>query len=236
MSIESLGSGVYALFDAESGECLYVGISTEINRRYHQHINLLKRKKHLREDFIFWWIDHGENESSIEFKILENCPEELLNEREIFWFHNLNPKFYGKEPSENESWRHSEETKEKIKQSSRTLAKREIEERGGKYCEERRREVFTHACEYCKLKFDSPKPQQSFCSVSCSAKNSSLYDTSSLEEEIVLFYNEGMSCRAIARKLLGVNDHKKVTKILSRKGIEIKRRSGKNASEWKYES
>lgn len=108
--------GIYGIFDNSNDECLYIGQTLDINLRWKQHLKLLKSKKHPRKDFAEWY-HSGNNSDLIDFRVLEECKKDELNDFEIKWFNLLLPKYYGKKPSINESWRHSEETKNKIRDS-----------------------------------------------------------------------------------------------------------------------
>lgn len=110
--------GIYGIFNRINDECLYVGQTLDIDLRWKQHLKLLKSKKHPRKDFVEWY--HIDNNSDlIDFKVLEECNKNKLNDLEIKWFNSLLPKYYGKKPSNKEIWEHSDETKNKISESLR---------------------------------------------------------------------------------------------------------------------
>lgn len=110
-------AGIYSI-SSLGGECLYVGQSRYIKIRWRNHLKSLRSGKHPRKDFISWFEEHGSDGRGMVFKILESLPhdaaDDLLNEREIHWFNELLPKFYGKKPSTNERWKLSAETKKKL--------------------------------------------------------------------------------------------------------------------------
>lgn len=176
--------GIYGFFDKETEECLYVGLSKNIEERFKQHLKLLRGKRH-NEDFIQWWINNNETPSAFEFKILEVCEKHLLNKKEIYWFNELKPKFYGKSPSENEKWKHSVETKAKISESSQKQRLGKIRSEG-------------LICKNCKTRFYPTKNRKrTFCAVSCRRENENRrFDKIALQSK----YESGMSLKDIAKE------------------------------------
>ena len=112
-----MATGVYGIFDSTSNECLYVGQAKDIEVRWSGHIKKLKQGKHLRAGFNDWFTEHNFDVSFLDFRILEECENDdrTKNLLEIKWFNLLQPKFYGKRPSVNKKWEHSDETRKKIK-------------------------------------------------------------------------------------------------------------------------
>lgn len=98
--------GIYGIFDSETDECLYVGQSVNIERRWEQHKHSLQSKKHVRKDFVEWYHQNGAKKELITFRILEECSptHDELNRLEINYFNSLKPKFFGVKPSENLKW------------------------------------------------------------------------------------------------------------------------------------
>lgn len=195
--------GIYGIFDSENGECLYIGQSVRIPERWQDHIKNLKNGSHRREDFIEWFKDKGQKESALSFKILEETDEsnDSLNRAEIKWFNKLKPRFYGKKPSMNEIWEHSEETKGKISTSVRKY----IVSSGGTI-----RSDLPITCPTCKKEFIPPKANRTYCSVDCidmtkthDKANRTLGFTprSDLDEEkIEKLYKDGYSLAELAKK------------------------------------
>lgn len=148
--------GVYGIFDAETDECLYVGQSVRIPERWQEHLKRLRNGSHKREDFVEWFKKRGQEESALTFKILEETDEsdESLNRAEIRWFNELKPQFYGKKPSMNERWEHSEETRRKISEARREDGELFIFE-------------IERFCPTCDKKFFSKYPDTTYCSVDC---------------------------------------------------------------------
>jgi hypothetical protein len=110
--------GIYGIFDARDGSCLYVGQSKIIEERWKGHLNRLRLGKHLRSEFNDHFLEIEKDESLLDFRILEECEDldEVKNHLEMKWFSLLAPRFYGKKPTLNGKWTHSEETKTKIGQ------------------------------------------------------------------------------------------------------------------------
>lgn len=127
--------GIYGIFDSKTKECLYVGQSTNIVKRWMKHKNKLMNETH-RKDFVEWFKNKNNDLNSIKFIILEEIIfseenkvedffnsglemnlEEKLNKTEIKWFNLLHPRFYGKVPSLNEKWKHSENSRNNISES-----------------------------------------------------------------------------------------------------------------------
>lgn len=114
--------GVYSIFNAETDECLYVGLSKDIEDRWQSHLKNLQNKRHPRKDFVEWYHTNGAKPELIVFRILEECNNDdfILNTLEIKWFKELSPKYYGQIPSLKNRWTHSEETRKKIGDSNST--------------------------------------------------------------------------------------------------------------------
>ena len=80
-------TGIYSIKNTKDGK-VYVGLSTKIETRFHFHRRRLRNGKHKNEHLQSAWNKHGEE--SFEFGIIEECSEEMLNDREIFWIAQLN--------------------------------------------------------------------------------------------------------------------------------------------------
>lgn len=109
--------GVYGIFDRRDGSCLYVGQSKTIAQRWRQHVTKLKNKrKSALDDFVDWYHENGASEEILDFRILEECVNDdyTKNFLEAKWTYELGPRFKGKNPSMNETWEHSDETKAAI--------------------------------------------------------------------------------------------------------------------------
>lgn len=208
--------GIYGIFDNETDECLYVGMSKNIEERWKQHIKLLRNKKHKRKDFVEWFHAHGAVEELLSFKTLEEseCDESVLNLAEIKWFNELKPKYYGKKPSLNEKWEHSEETKRKI-----GMACSEKEPWNKKNKGTLSPVSYDFICLGCGKKGKSIKPQQKFCSKTCVHEKKAREKAEEYNYEYIydLYWNQRLSRPELAKKL-GVG-RTTALKIMKRLGI-----------------
>jgi hypothetical protein len=104
--------GIYALI-SEDDECLWIGQSVNVEKRYKRHLALLRTNQH-RIKFLKWFEENERNESAVKIRLLEECDPEFLNEREGYWFKVLPPLFYGQLPSQSRKWFLSDEAKANI--------------------------------------------------------------------------------------------------------------------------
>ena len=68
--------GIYGWFDKETGQCLYVGQSSNIEKRKKSHLKSLKSRKHSRKDFSEYY-HQKDNKEDIYLKILEETKNDL---------------------------------------------------------------------------------------------------------------------------------------------------------------
>lgn len=110
--------GVYGVFDAFTGECLYVGQSKNVECRLQHHMAALARHAHIRTEFDQWFREHGDDPHSLESRLLERCEDtdDAKNFAECKWFSILRPRFYGVKPSMDYRWGMSDETRSKIRE------------------------------------------------------------------------------------------------------------------------
>jgi len=194
--------GIYGIFDAHNNECLYVGLSKNIEQRWKSHLKELKSKSHKRKDFVEWYHSNGAVPDLIVLRVLEECEYDngILNVLEIKWFNKMSPKYYGKKPSLNEKWKHSEETKIKIANS---LYK------GGKR--------ITKSC-VCGSQFTT-KIDSSMC-LECSLESQKKEFEKKYKKIIIKkFINENKSARTISKEL-GLSK-RKVTAFLKHEGFAL---------------
>lgn len=180
--------GIYGIFDSKTDECLYVGLSKNIEQRWSSHLKELKSKRHKRQDFVEWYHSNGAVKELLSFKILEECEydETVLNLLEIKWFNEMSPKYFGKKPSLDEKWEHSEETKNKIREArakeliySNALMLRDL------------------LCPGCNKIFHSKNRNVIYCSRSCRTElENNRFDKQELTDK----YNSGMSLHDLAKE------------------------------------
>jgi hypothetical protein len=112
--------GIYGIFSLKSSDCLYVGKTTNFSNRVESHKTYLRNEKHSCKGLQFWYNQQNTSNISaiVEFRVLELVKEDplLLSQREIFWFNDLKPKFWGIEPFIEFKWKVSPEVRKKIYQ------------------------------------------------------------------------------------------------------------------------
>lgn len=215
--------GIYSIFSVETGECLYVGMSSvSIEKRFKQHLKKLRNKSHPRIDFVEWYHNNGSDPKNIDFRILEECKNDskILNTLEIKWFNLLSPKYFGKKPSLNEKWEHSEETKEKIRKSNYLFLGKEYVKKFCKFCEKEitknsAKKFCSKECSYkasrkpdkicviCSNSFSYNRERKT-CSNECSAKLRKKERTKlniSKENLYEMYYNKSMTFTDITKEL-----------------------------------
>ena len=79
--------GIYMIINLING-MKYVGSSNDINRRFNCHSSCLKRNKHYNKRLQRTWNKYGD--TNFEFRLLEECIEEVLEQREIVWIKQYN--------------------------------------------------------------------------------------------------------------------------------------------------
>lgn len=161
-------SGVYGLYSKAKGECLYVGMSTNIEKRWEKyHLPRLKAKTHLRKDFSEWFHAQENPDNSIEVRVLEQCEDvNLLNALEHSWFLKEKPRFYGKMPSKNEQWKYSPSARQVLSEAmvkSNALKAPLGRGRGN-------RTLVEKTCEGCGTTFLTVEKRQKCCSRACIGK------------------------------------------------------------------
>lgn len=215
--------GIYGIFDSETDECLYVGMSSiSVEKRFKQHLKNLRNGNHPRKDFVEWFQVNGSNPLLLNFKILEECEnnETVLNTLEIKWFNELKPKYFGKQPSLNEVWERSEESKKKVSESLR------------KYAESKPKKLKS----ICSSKDCSNMVHHSrnnYCSVKCanlSINTKLVYNPLILnKDKIIQTYLNGDSLESIAKRFSTTKNT--LSKFLKNEGVEIRKRGAVKGTE-----
>lgn len=109
--------GVYGLYSKDD-ECLWVGRSVDILRRFARHKRDLIAGDH-HEDFVAWFKESLSEPDAVKLKILENCSTALLNEKESYWHSELKPRFYDQIPNKDGTWNFTDRVKTKISSKSK---------------------------------------------------------------------------------------------------------------------
>lgn len=112
-------SGIYLIKNLVNNK-LYVGKACYLRQRINNHKYLLRHKKHVNTYLQNAWNKY--NEENFEFSIIEYCDTTCLADREYYWcnFYKVNDSNFGYNLMivGRKSYRHSEETKEKIRKGN----------------------------------------------------------------------------------------------------------------------
>lgn len=86
-------SGIYIIKNEENKK-VYIGQSKDLNRRLNNHRRLLIDGKHPN---VYMQRSFNNADGNFSFEILEECPIDMLDEREIFWisYYNSDKRDYG---------------------------------------------------------------------------------------------------------------------------------------------
>lgn len=125
-----MNSGIYALVNKRNGK-KYIGRSVNLHKRKTTHLWLLENNKHFNIHLQRAW-NKGDR---FDFKIIEECPVDQLNQREIYWISKYKTMDDGYNLCEGggttTGYHFTEETKRKIseKQRGRKCSPEEIKRR-----------------------------------------------------------------------------------------------------------
>lgn len=114
--------GIYKITNIVNGKC-YIGQSININNRFDKHLTLLRNGKHNNKHMQSAFDKYGIN--NFKFEVIEECEENVLNEREIWWIAELksNDREFGYNETSGgdgiKNYHHTEETKVKISKASK---------------------------------------------------------------------------------------------------------------------
>ncbi len=75
-------SGIYRILNTASGKC-YIGQSVNVKRRLTKHRDMLEKGEHFNSHLQNAWNTYGAEQFS--FEIVEHCPTEELDSKEVFW-------------------------------------------------------------------------------------------------------------------------------------------------------
>lgn len=114
--------GIYMISNLRTGKN-YIGQSKDIYTRWYKHKNFLNGNSHHNKHLQASWNKYGED--SFSFNIIEECPEEELNERESYYIKKYNTKENGYNLDDGgngiRGYKHTEEELEKMKMSHNSL-------------------------------------------------------------------------------------------------------------------
>lgn len=123
--------GIYKISHKYTGECLYVGQSANIEQRWTNHKKEIRTLRHRQKGLIDIYKTYGMK--VFDFVVLEEVAKKDLNSRELFYFDQLTPQFYGQIPSEKNRYQQSEETRKKISDSLKARTKIHDEKQKAKF-------------------------------------------------------------------------------------------------------
>ena len=100
MMKEAKISGIYQIVNLTNKKS-YIGLSVNISNRWKQHTQHVQDddvpksriRAALKKYGLHETVYHPGKYGTFEFKIIEECPEELLFEREKYWIEKLNPEY-----------------------------------------------------------------------------------------------------------------------------------------------
>lgn len=110
--------GIYKITNTVNNH-IYIGLSRNLKKRIYLHKWHLRNNVHENDHLQKAWNKYGED--AFLFEIIEECEEEKINERELYWINYYggftNPNLYNIRDG-GDSLKHSEETIEKIRISN----------------------------------------------------------------------------------------------------------------------
>ena len=125
-----MSTGIYKILNKLTNEC-YIGQAINIELRLGKHLSSLRNNNHIyytsKNKTILQNTWNKYSEENFKFEIIEECSEEMLNEREIYWInyyncnrnksgkgYNLNDGGYG-----NRGYRYTEQDKIKVSNANK---------------------------------------------------------------------------------------------------------------------
>lgn len=168
--------GIYGIFNKSTEECLYIGQSVTIEKRWISHRHSLTNNTHARRDFNEYWLVKLDGIlDSLDFRILFTLEEKdqvLLSQKELEFFELYLPRFYGQKPSVSNNYMiHSDEM---LSAMSETLKSNIAKARVGFRFENGQR-IWERKCINCEKLFDGYSPTSAYCSAQCKDSYKSFY-------------------------------------------------------------
>ena len=107
--------GIYKITNVKNGDC-YIGQSIDIGRRWRSHLSCHSREGTHYEYYLYrafrkYGVDN------FKFEVLEECPVELLTEREQWYYDKMKPSYNIIRPKDNPM--HNKEVVKKMKESAK---------------------------------------------------------------------------------------------------------------------
>ncbi len=125
-------SGIYIILNKANWK-VYIGQGNSCNLRWKTHRSALVRNGHINRHLQSAFNKYGLN--NFVYSVLEECPEDLRDERERYWikyYNSCNRKYgYNKQTGGHEGTQHTEEVKRKISKANK----------GRKFSEEHKRKL-----------------------------------------------------------------------------------------------
>ena len=113
-------SGIYKIQSIVKPERFYIGSAVKISHRWSQHLHGLRHKKHANKKLQSHYNKYGE--SDLQFSVLTGCKVLELIDKEQFFIKSLNPWFnLSPNAGSQLGLRHSEKTRQKIKDALKNL-------------------------------------------------------------------------------------------------------------------
>lgn len=112
--------GIYMIRNRINGK-MYIGQSIDIHDRWDEHIYSLRGGYHINNHLQRAWNKYHEN--NFDFSIIEECSEDELDDKEIFWIAKYDSYYNGYNQTKGgggvRGYKHTDETKQKISEATK---------------------------------------------------------------------------------------------------------------------